>query len=182
MRNIIADTLHRHKMASAATVVLGVDQLTKLWGTHALSGHIHRVVGGLGFQLVYDPTSSFSRIPRTSMVLVLCQVLLMVAMLGIARRNVARGVLVASGMVFGGTLSNMADSFLHHSRGVVNVLEVGQYLNFNLADVSVLLGVAILLFRALVYRPFRATASAAYFAEVLEIHRLAAEFDRKYLK
>jgi lipoprotein signal peptidase len=141
MRKVAVSAVRQQALLSVVLAVLATDQLSKLWAVHALSGHIDPLAGPFGFQLVYDPSSSFSRISHTSFALLATRVLLVVALALYACRARQRSTIIAAGLAIGGVLGNVADVFTHSPHGAVDLLEVYEYLNFNLADVAAVMGV-----------------------------------------
>ncbi len=149
---------------------IGCDHATKEMARGALgaSPGFSLVGDAVRFELVSNPGAFLSlgaRLPdgaRDVAFLVLAPLgLLIVCALLLGSGRVTRHQIVALGLVAGGGLANWIDRLLH-SGAVTDFVSVGLGAMrtgiFNLADVAIVLGVALLLFR---HRTSRSTAENA---------------------
>jgi lipoprotein signal peptidase len=106
---------------------------------------VHTLVGPLALQLIYDPKTSFSFIERGSIALTIGEVLLTGLLLCVVVALPSNLVKIGAGLTIGGMLGNMCDILTHSPHGVVDFITINEWLSFNLADVSVLVGISLLL-------------------------------------
>ncbi|HLG67240.1 MAG TPA: signal peptidase II [Acidimicrobiales bacterium] len=131
-----------------AAVVVGVDQVTK---SLALA-HLHRpvhLVGPLGLGLGFNSGSAFSLfVGRAS--LLTAAVAAAAAVLGVmAWRSASAPRALAFGLVLGGALGNLSDRLFRGRGGaVVDFITLTHWPTFNVADVCITVGVALLVLTA----------------------------------
>ena len=146
-----------------ATVVIIFDQLTKTWAVNALDGgRIVHVVSSLQMNLTYNSGMAFSQGQGLGP-LIGVLALLVVAVLLLSLRNSSDWRrLLATGLIIGGAVGNIldrifrGDGIFHGS--VIDFIDLQWWPIFNVADMGVCVGAALLIFSAA--RP-RAENSAA---------------------
>jgi signal peptidase II len=141
---------HRLAFAVAVAVVVGLDQLTKqlaLWGLD--DGPVD-LVGSARLVLAFNDGAAFSLLSgKTSGIAVLALAIAVVlAVLGLRAEH--RGAAVGFGVVLGGAAGNLVDRLLREGSGllggrVVDFVDLGWWPVFNVADVSLWVGIGILL-------------------------------------
>ncbi|MBI4940267.1 MAG: signal peptidase II [Actinobacteria bacterium] len=140
----------RLQLAAAAAVIAGADLAAKTWADAALPGHTVRA-GLLDLQLAYNSGVAFSvgrSAPRAVVVLVTATITAVVAALAWRTAPTsARQVRLAVAAILGGAVANLID---RAGDGVVtDYLHTGWWPTFNLADVSICLGAALLALHSL---------------------------------
>jgi signal peptidase II len=139
-------------VAIAAAVVI-VDQLTKWWASVALDdGPIGVIDGFFRFRLTFNTGASFSLFSGGGQVLAVIAfgvVGLIVYMLGDASRRLEA---VALGLVLGGAVGNLLDRVFRGSGfldgAVVDFIDFSFFATFNVADIAINVGVALLFIAA----------------------------------
>lgn len=150
-------------IAVASAVVLCGDQITKTWATSALDDQIIDLVWTLRLRLVHNTGFAFSAGSGLGPVLALAAIVI-VALLWSSRRRVGSvwGAIGLGGII-GGALGNLADRVFRGAawgRGaVVDFIDLQWWPIFNVADASITVGLAIVLFD--LYRNERRSAAAA---------------------
>lgn len=143
---------------AVAAGVIAVDQITKTLAVDHLdpSRRTH-VAGPVFLELTYNSGAAFSMGSGVTPVVEAAVVVLIAGLLMYARRSGRSGpaaVSVGLGMLLGGALSNLGDRLLRHlpvHGSVVDFIRaVGWWPVFNVADASIVLGVALLV---LTWRP-----------------------------
>jgi signal peptidase II len=132
-----------------ALVALGLDQVTKALAAHLLaSGRPARILGTLlDLQLTHNPGGAFG-ILQNQPLLFFAATIVIVA--GVAVWGFRTGhAPIALGLVAGGGLGNLTDRIVRapgHLQGhVVDFIHFRYWPTFNLADSSIVVGVALLL-------------------------------------
>jgi signal peptidase II len=144
----------RAPLAIAATVVL-IDQLTKEWALDALGdGSVVDVIGSLRFNLAFNEGMAFSQGKGWGPVIGIVALGVVVALLISVGRSASRWYPLAVGLIVGGALGNLTDR-LFRDRGwlrgrVVDFIDVQWWPIFNVADIGVTVGGALLLLTGLV--------------------------------
>ena len=139
----------RVAFALAAAVVAGLDQLTKQLALSGLDDGPIDLVGSLRLRLTFNDGAAFSfGGGRTTWIaFVASAVAVGIAVLGLrARRTVPA---VGYGVIFGGAVGNLLDRALRDGDGfmggrVVDFVDLQWWPVFNVADVSLWVGIAIL--------------------------------------
>jgi signal peptidase II len=145
--------LRRLSVACAvATVVVGVDQVTKTWAVHRLQhGPIH-LVWKLDLALEFNSGSAFSLVQGWAPVLAAVAVVVVVLLLAFVRRVNSDFLAASMGLVVGGALGNLADrAFRSHHGAVVDFIALHFWPTFNVADAAIVVGAfwaAFLLWRS----------------------------------
>jgi signal peptidase II len=142
-------------IAVVAAAVLALDQLTKHWALAALDDGPIDLIGSLRLQLTFNSGASFSMGSGRGGLIGLVGLVVVVFLL----RSVARwpGILapVALGMIVGGALGNLADRVFRAGAGgllggrVVDFIDLQWWPVFNVADMGVVLGAALLIVASL---------------------------------
>lgn len=146
----VAGERHRAAFVVPAAIVVAIDQLTKHWALQALRDGPIDVVGSLRLKLVFNDGAAFSiGSGRTTLIAVVG--------LGVAAYLVVLGLradshrwAVGMGVLLGGALGNLVDRALRAGDGVlggrvVDFVDLQWWPVFNLADVALWGGIAILL-------------------------------------
>jgi signal peptidase II len=134
------------RLAGALCVaVLALDQVAKAIVEDRLvpAQHVDLIGGGVGLTLAHNEGVAFGLANGGGAVLVALP-LLALAFVGVlfARDPTRPWIWVAFGLLAGGALGNLADRV--RAGAVTDFVEVGSWPPFNLADVAIVLGVAIL--------------------------------------
>ncbi len=143
-----APTQRRLFLAVAAGWLL-LDQLTKSWAEHSLTGAPVHVLGSLQLELTRNSGASFSMGTGFGPWIALGALGVVAALLWVGRAVRTRLSAVALGMVVGGALGNVVDravrgdaGFLHGS--VIDFIDLQWWPVFNIADVGVVCGAILL--------------------------------------
>jgi signal peptidase II len=145
-------------------VVVAVDQLTKHLALAALrEGRTIEVVGSLQFKLFFNTGSAFSIGAGRGGLIGVLAIGIVVALLRSARSMPGRLATVALGLVLGGAVGNLVDRGFRRGDGflggaVVDFVDLQWWPVFNVADVAVVAGAALLVVASI--RADRATATA----------------------
>lgn len=133
-----------------AGVVLLLDQLTKHWAVNALAdGRVIDVVGSLRWNLAFNRGMAFSQGTGLGPVIGIVALVVVVVLLVSIGRSESRWYPLAVGLIVGGALGNLTDrlfrgdGWLHG--GVVDFIDVQWWPIFNIADIGVTVGGALLL-------------------------------------
>jgi signal peptidase II len=137
-------------IGAAALMTLGADVVTKrLAARRLLEGQLYELAGGCGLRLVHNSRAGLGMLSARRAVIVFVWSMFVTSYLA---ATVAVGSLtpisaMATGLVVGGVTGNVVDRV--HRGAVVDFLAVPRWPVFNLADVAMVTGVALLV-RALV--------------------------------
>lgn len=134
-------------LVAVAFLSLAVDQATKLAAVHTLiDRQPHSLLGHwLYLTLARNPGGAFGLLPQAAVYLTFASAVVAVVILLYARAAVAHSNLltVALAMVLGGALGNLADRIrLGH---VIDFIDLRFWPVFNVADVAVTVGVALVI-------------------------------------
>lgn len=148
----------RHGAAAlvAAAAVVTLDQLTKWWALEALADdRVIDLVWTLRLRLVFNTGAAFSSFEGLGPLLAVAAVAVVAALLLNRRLVSGRWSAVATGSVAGGALGNLADRIFRSDDGflngaVVDFIDVQWWPVWNVADMGVVLGGAVLVWA--VYR------------------------------
>jgi len=132
-----------------AAVVVLADQLTKTWALEALDDRTIDLVGSLRLRLVFNTGSAFSIGAGLGPVLAIVGVGIVLVLLRTSRDVAGAPALTALGLVLGGAVGNLADRALRAGNGflaggVVDFVDLQWWPVFNVADVAICAGVALL--------------------------------------
>jgi signal peptidase II len=134
-----------------AVVVVLVDQLTKWWAISALSGGGNTPILGnlLSFQLVYNAGAAFSTGVGFTWIFTIVAGVVAVFVGWLSWRVGSKAWAVGLGLVLGGATTHFGDRLLRPpSFGNGHVVDFINYAGFfigNVADIAIVVGVAILL-------------------------------------
>jgi signal peptidase II len=139
------------KVGIVAAVVVVVDQLTKAWALEALAdGPIETGIGSLQFNLAFNSGTAFSvGEGRGGLISLLGLVVVGFLLAGVVRWP-GRLPWLAAGMVAGGALGNLLDRLFRAGDDtflgghVVDFIDVQWWPIFNVADIGICVGAALL--------------------------------------
>lgn len=136
--------------AGLALVVVALDQITKHWALNALDDGPIDLVGSLRLKLTFNASAAFSMGGgRTTLIAVVA--LAVSAVLVRMGLRADRPLWAAGlGVVLGGALGNLVDRVLREGSGilggrVVDFIDLQWWPVFNVADVSLWVGIGLLL-------------------------------------
>jgi signal peptidase II len=142
----------RWSFAIAAAVVV-VDQLTKEWALEALADGPIDVVWTLRFNLAFNKGMAFSQGTGLGPIIGVVALCVIVALLVSVGRSTSRLYPLAVGLITGGAVGNLLDRLFRDPgwlRGaVVDFIDLQWWPIFNVADICVTVGGALLLFTSL---------------------------------
>jgi signal peptidase II len=151
-----ATSLRASRLAAAglAVIVVAVDQLTKAWARSALDDSIIDLIPGfLRLALAENSGAAFGFFKSGGQIIAVFAVVAIGVILFAFRAVDNRADLIGLGLVLGGAVGNLVDRL---TRGdglldgrVTDWIDLWFIPNFNLADASITIGVALLLFGAL---------------------------------
>ena len=139
----------------AALVVLALDQLTKWWAVDRLEGQMPiDVVWTLRFNFAENTGMAFSKGTGAGRWISLVVLVIVVALVMLARSVRSVGGLVLIGVVIGGAFGNLADRVLRAEAGVltggvVDWIDFQWWPIFNVADMGVVVGGLLLVVASL---------------------------------
>lgn len=147
----------RHLVAASvaiAAAILAADQLTKHWAVNALDdGHTVDLVGSLRLKLYFNSGMAFSQGEGAGPFIGAAALVVVTVLLLSLRRNGGRLSVVATGLVVGGAAGNVTDRLFRDEgllRGrVVDFIDLQWWPVFNVADVAVTVGGALIVLGAL---------------------------------
>jgi signal peptidase II len=154
----------RGALLIAAVVVL-VDQLSKHWAVNALDDRNVDLVGSLRFNLAFNTGMAFSRGTGIGPVIGVVALVVVVGLLIAIGRATSPLYTPAVGLIIGGAVGNVVDRLFRSPGwfrgGVVDFIDVQWWPIFNVADISVTVGGALLLLSTMrAGRPTPATSRA----------------------
>ena len=153
MRTTTLKAFRISAVAIAAVVVLA-DQLTKAWARTALDDQVIEIIPGfLGFALAENSGAAFGLFKGGGEVIAVLAVVAIGVVFVAFRAVERRSDLIGLGLVLGGAVGNLTDR-LTRGEGfldgrVTDWIELWFIPNFNVADASISIGVALLLLGAL---------------------------------
>ncbi len=133
------------------------DQLSKAWALRALDdGQIVLIDGVLNFRLFFNTGASFSLFAKGGAVIGLVVIGVVVMIFFALREAGHRLDAVALGLVLGGAIGNLLDRMFRGDGfldgAVVDFINVPFFATFNVADIAINVGVALLLLGAFLRR------------------------------
>ena len=134
------------KAGIVCALVVAVDQIAKaIVEDHLVPGQYEEVLGPLELTLSHNRGVAFGLAggAGVGLVFVTAVALAVIAYL-FARKPLRPGMWLAVGLVAGGAIGNLADRIRHDA--VTDFIAVGSWPPFNLADVSITLGVLLLVY------------------------------------
>jgi signal peptidase II len=134
-----------------AGLVILLDQATKSWALNNLSVPRH-IAGSVYLTLTFNKGAAFSLGTGVSPILEAGVIILVVALIGFSgrmSRSAPWWAIVALGLLLGGALGNLVDRIFRdvpfHSGAVIDFIQlVTWWPVFNVADASIVVGVALL--------------------------------------
>ena len=134
-----------------------VDQVTKAWAVEALADEpIVLIEGILNFRLFFNTGASFSLFAKGGAVIGLVVIGVVVMIFFALREAGHRLDAVALGLVLGGAVGNLLDRMFRGDGfldgAVVDFINVPFFATFNVADIAINIGVALLLIGAFLRR------------------------------
>ena len=137
---------------AVATVVVVLDQLTKIWAVSALSDGPVEVIGTiLQFRLTRNPGGAFSLLTGLTPVLAVLAGVMVVYIVRTTRRTSDVVMAYSLGLVLGGAVGNLVDRMVRSPgflRGeVVDFIKVPNWPTFNVADCAITVGVILVAIR-----------------------------------
>jgi signal peptidase II len=140
--------------AAVAAVVVLLDQLTKRWALHSLTGVAPKhVIWTLQWNLSFNSGMAFSKGQGIGPIIGLLALMVVVFIALSVRSNSNRVIAVAAGLVMGGAIGNLLDrlfrgsGWLHGS--VIDFIDFQWFPIFNVADIGVNVGGALFVLWAL---------------------------------
>lgn len=134
------------KAGTVCGLVVAADQVAKaIVEDHLVPGQYEKVLGPLEFTLSHNRGVAFGLAGGAGVGLVLVAAVALAVIGYLFARNPQRpGMWLAVGLVAGGAIGNLADRIRHDA--VTDLIAVGSWPPFNLADVSITLGVLLLVY------------------------------------
>lgn len=138
---------------AVAAAVVAVDQLTKQWALWALADGPIDVVWTLRFNLLFNSGMAFGQGQGFGPVIGVVALLIVVGLLVSLRKGTGKLGMFGVGLVVGGALGNVIDRLFREPgwlRGaVVDFIDFQWFPVFNVADVAINVGAAMLILGAL---------------------------------
>lgn len=150
--------MYRPLLLAAGIVVL-LDQVTKSWAVSRLAGgrSIDIVEGAVSLRLTFNPGGAFGfgkEFPEFFLVATIVVIIAIVAWVG---RTGEVGMAIPLGLVLGGGVGNLIDRLFRGFDGrVVDFVDLHVWPVFNVADASIVVGVALVLIQG-----FRSTGDGS---------------------
>ena len=134
--------------APVALVVIVADQLTKHWAVNELVDRDIDLFWTLRFNLSYNTGMAFSRGEDLGPIIGVLALVVVVVLLLSIKRQPGRLTDVAVGMIVGGAIGNVIDRLFRQEAwlrgGVVDFIDFQWFPIFNIADIGVTVGGALL--------------------------------------
>lgn len=140
-------TVVRLTAASLTVVVVTIDQLAKSWALDALRDSSIDLFWTLRLRLTFNSGAAFSLGAGFPWLFVGLGVLILAALaMLVLRADLGRGPAASLGLIAGGAVGNLVDRvFREYDGAVVDFIDLQWWPVFNLADVSICIGVVLLL-------------------------------------
>jgi signal peptidase II len=134
------------RMAVVATIAVVADQLTKSWAVGRLADRTIDVAWTLRFNLTFNSGLSFGQGKGLTGYITVIGVLLVAALLWWSRTIASPLVATAVGLMIGGASGNLVDRlFRSHGGAVIDFIDFQWWPVFNVADMAVFTGAALLI-------------------------------------
>jgi signal peptidase II len=164
---------HRLSLLIAAIVVV-VDQLTKRWALTTLTERNIDIVGSLRFNLAFNKGMAFSQGTGLGPVIGVVALLVVVGLLVSIGRSTSPVYPYAVGLIIGGAVGNLLDRLFRGPGwlrgGVIDFIDVQWWPIFNVADIAVTVGGALLILSTLRPPPAAERSGEAEGAPVADDH------------
>lgn len=153
-------------LLALAAGLVAVDQLTKWWAVAELTdrGPIKVIGELLQLRLTYNPGAAFSIGTEYTWVLALFAAAAVVAIAYTARRVASRAWAIGFGLMLGGAITHLLDRLFREpgfARGhVVDFIDYGPFVG-NVADIALVVGVALIFVLSLRNVPMSGPAASA---------------------
>jgi signal peptidase II len=149
------------KLLGAAAAVAVLDQLTKELALNLLPGSrsVDVIEGAITLRVTYNSGGAFGLLQGFPGLFLIATGVVVAAILLWARRLEDRRWAFPLGMVLGGGVGNVVDRLFRDTPGVVDFIDLHVWPVFNLADASIVVGVALVL--VLSVRPARPAGAGA---------------------
>lgn len=131
-------------LVATATIAVSIDVVSKIWASTELAGQSQKI-GSITLRLVHNHGVLFgigSYLPAVAITVLTASIAAAVAFA--AWIGVVKPAL-AAGLIAGGSFANVADRLTAGS--VVDFISIGRWPIFNLADLFIVAGLLLLLFR-----------------------------------
>ena len=133
-------------VAPVAAAVIAVDQLTKSLAVDRLADGDHPVFWTLRFNLALNSGLSFGQGRGLTPYITVLGIVLVAGLVVWSRRLTSPAMAVAVGFLLGGACGNLADRlFRGHDGAVVDFIDFQWWPVFNVADIAVFCGAALLI-------------------------------------
>lgn len=134
-----------------AVIVVIVDQLTKAWAVNALAdGRQIHLIWTLQFKLTYNSGMAFSTGTGFGPLIGALAVIVVVGLVVSLRRVSDAVTLLGTGLIIGGALGNITDRLLRGDAwfhgSVIDFIDFQWWPVFNVADMCVMVGAAMMVF------------------------------------
>lgn len=148
-------TAHKAGRLTMRAIVVGlltvaIDQATKQWALSSLGDGARRRLFGdlLGLELHFNPGAAFSFLTGSTWIFTAVAAVVVVALPLWIRRTSSRPWTITLGIVWGGAAGNLIDRLFRQpgvGRGhVVDFIAYGRWFIGNVADVALVLGIAVI--------------------------------------
>jgi len=131
-----------------AALVIVLDQLTKWWAVNNLDDRDIDIVWTLRLNLSYNTGMAFSRGENWGPLIGVLALVIVVALLLSMRRSASRLTDVTVGLIIGGAIGNIIDRLFRSPGwlrgGVVDFIDFQWFPIFNVADMAITIGGALL--------------------------------------
>ena len=141
---------HRVVLVATATIAISIDFVSKIWASTALAERSQKI-GSITLRLVHNHGVVFgigAYLPAAAITVLTASIAAAVAFA--AWRGSVRPPL-AAGLVIGGAFANVADRLTAGS--VIDFISIGRWPIFNFADIFIIAGLLLLIFRPNVIEP-----------------------------
>ena len=134
-------------LLSVAALVILLDQVTKEMALRSLTdGPVDAIEGVLRWRLAFNPGGAFGIFQEHSEIFLVATLVVIGLILFWVRRLDDPRLVIPLGLIVGGGLGNVADRvFRDHGGRVVDFIDLHVWPVFNIADMAVVIGVAIIL-------------------------------------
>ena len=130
-----------------AIVWTTIDQISKSIAQSTLANGPHFLFGHIGFALIYNYGFAFSLASGKTIVVTVLEVAISAFVAYSLARTKDLPMAIAYGLILGGAFGNIFDRFFRHNHGgVIDFFYTGFWPTFNVADIGVVVGLAMILF------------------------------------
>ena len=137
-------------VAAVAALAVALDQATKTWAVTTLDDGAIDVVWTLRFNLTFNSGLSFGQGRGLTGYITILAVLLVGGLVWWSRNVTSAPMATAVGLLLGGACGNLADRlFRAHDGAVVDFIDLQWWPVFNVADIAVFSGAALLVLATL---------------------------------